>query len=78
MEALRSATWNAAEFLGWIDRQGTVEVGKDADLVLLRANPLADMHNTQTIEAVILHGNYLSRADLDRMLDTVAKAATKN
>ncbi len=77
MEALQSATRNAAEFLGQIDRQGTVEPGKDADLVLLRANPLADIHNTQKIEAVILHGKYLSRADLDRMLDTVARAAAK-
>lgn len=78
MEALQSATRNAAEFLGRSDRQGTVEVGKDADLVLLRADPLADIHNTQKIEAVILHGKYLSHADLDRMLDTVAKAAAAN
>jgi hypothetical protein len=78
MEALQSATRNAADFLGRSDRQGTVEVGKDADLVLLRANPLVDIQNTQKIEAVILHGKYLSRADLDRMLDTVARAAAAN
>ena len=78
MEALQSATRNAAEFLGRSDRQGTVEVGKDADLVLLKANPLTDIHNTQKIDAVILHGSYLSRADLDNILDVVAKAAKGN
>jgi hypothetical protein len=78
MEALQSATRNAAEFLGRSDHQGTVEVGKDADLVLLTADPLADIHNTQKIAAVILHGRYLSRADLDAMLETVARAAAQN
>jgi imidazolonepropionase-like amidohydrolase len=78
MEALQSATRNAAEFLGRSDRQGTVEVGKDANMVLLRANPLTDIHNTQKIEAVILHGRYLSRADLDHFLETVAQVAAQN
>jgi imidazolonepropionase-like amidohydrolase len=78
MEALQSATRNAAEFLGRSDHQGTVEVGKDADLVLLTADPLTDIHNTQKIAAVILHGRYLSRADLDATLETVARAAAQN
>jgi predicted amidohydrolase len=77
MEAIQSATRNPAEFLGQINRQGTVEVGKDADLVLLSADPLADIHNTQKIVSVVLHGRYLSRADLDAMLQTVAKAAAQ-
>lgn len=78
MEAIQSATRNPAEFLGRINRQGTVEVGKDADLVLLSADPLTNIHNTQKISGVVLHGRYLSRADLDAMLEEVAKAAAQD
>jgi imidazolonepropionase-like amidohydrolase len=68
MEALQTATLNPAKFLGMEDRMGTVQKGKIADLVLLDANPLDDISNTQKIAAVIVNGRYLSRADLDKML----------
>ena len=42
---------------------------KTANLVLLRANPLADIANTQTIEAVVVNGRLLDRSRLDQMLD---------
>jgi len=67
-EALKTATFNAAKFLGMLDRLGTVEKGKLADLVLLDANPLEDIHNTQKIHAVVLNGRYLDRAALDKLL----------
>jgi imidazolonepropionase-like amidohydrolase len=76
MEALQTATLNPAKFLGMEDRLGTVEKGKLADLVLLDANPLDDIRNTQKIAAVIVNGRYLSRADLDKMLGAVAVAAS--
>ena len=75
MEALQTATLNPAKFLGIDDRLGTIEKGKLADLVLLDANPLDDIRNTQKIAAVIVNGRYLSRADLDRMLARVEAAA---
>jgi len=75
MEALQTATINPAKFLGMEDRLGTVERGKLADLVLLDANPLDDIRNTQKIAAVIVNGRYLSRADLDKMLAGVEEAA---
>src|SRR5579871_4203143 len=59
MEALQAATRNPAEFLGQLDSQGTIAVGKDADLLLLDANPLADIHNTEKIRAVVLRGSCL-------------------
>lgn len=51
---------------------GTVEVGKRADLILLEADPLADISNSRRIFAVILGGRYLSRAMLDRRLAALA------
>ncbi len=75
MEALQTATLNPAKFLGMDDRLGTIEKGKAADLVLLDANPLDDIRNTQKIAAVVANGRYFSRADLDKMLAGVESAA---
>jgi imidazolonepropionase-like amidohydrolase len=74
-EALKTATYNPAKFLVMLDRLGTVEKGKLADLVLLDANPLEDIHNTQTIRAVVLNGRYLDRAALDKLLADAASDA---
>jgi hypothetical protein len=46
-----------------------VETGKIADLLLLHANPLEDIRNTEKIESVVLRGTLLSRTDLDRLLE---------
>lgn len=78
MQALQAATRNPAEFLGKLDSQGTIEKGKYADLVLLDANPLADIGNTQKIRAVILRGKLLDRAALDSMIAGVEEFAKKN
>jgi len=67
MQALQSVTQNAAQFLGRSDF-GTLASGKSADMVLLAANPLVDIHNTRRIRAVVLRGRYLNRAALDAML----------
>jgi hypothetical protein len=77
MEALQSATRNPAMYFGRLDSMGTVEKGKTADLVLLNADPLADIHNTQKIEAVVMRGRYYSRADLDKLLASAADRATR-
>lgn len=55
-EVLRSATSNPASFLGRSQTLGTVEAGKTADLVLLQADPLQDIHNTRRVVAVIRNG----------------------
>jgi imidazolonepropionase-like amidohydrolase len=75
LEALQTATLNPAKFLGLDDRLGTIEKGKLADLVLLDANPLEDIANTERIAGVVANGRYFSRADLDRMLLGVEAAA---
>lgn len=69
LEALQAATVNPARVLGMAGSLGTVETGKLADLVLLDANPLADITNTQRIRAVVADGRLYRRSDLDRLLD---------
>jgi hypothetical protein len=75
-EALRTATWNGAEFLGRTSDSGSLEQGKRADLILLDANPLSDIRNTRKIAAVVLNGRYLDRSALDLLL-SVAEAAAR-
>jgi imidazolonepropionase-like amidohydrolase len=69
--SLRAATLNPARVLGSADSLGTIEVGKLADLVLLDANPLADIGNTRRIRAVVADGRVYRRADLERLLAEV-------
>lgn len=72
MEALQTATRNPARYFGILEETGTVEEGKSADLVLLDADPLEDIRNTQKINTVVMRGHYYSRADLDAMLERAA------
>jgi imidazolonepropionase-like amidohydrolase len=77
LEALQSATRNAAKYLGRLDSSGTIEKGKVADFVLLDADPLADIGNTKKIRAVMLGGRLVERAALDEMLAKVEAANKK-
>jgi len=58
-EVLRIATRNAAVALHRDAQQGTIERGKVADLVVLGADPLADLRNTRRIEMVIQRGKMI-------------------
>jgi adenine deaminase len=64
MEALRTATYNPAAYLGALDSLGTIRPGRLADLVLLDANPLSDIRNTRRIHTVIANGRVVDRAAL--------------
>src|SRR5439155_16582294 len=74
MESLQTATSNPAKFLGMEASAGSVDPGKVADLVLLRANPLEDIRNTAKITAVIARGRLFDRAALDQILMKVEPA----
>ncbi|MFQ6005847.1 MAG: amidohydrolase family protein [Woeseia sp.] len=67
-EALLTGTANPAKFFGQERVFGTVEAGKEADLVLLDANPLTDIGNTRRIHGVMLRGRWLDRETLDQIL----------
>jgi imidazolonepropionase-like amidohydrolase len=75
MEALQVATSNPAKFLEAESSFGSIVPGKTADLVLLNANPLEDIRNTQKITAVIANGRFFDRAALDHILKQVEASA---
>ncbi len=77
LEALQTATLNPARFFQMEDQLGTIEKGKFADLVFLDANPLEDIRNTQKVTAVILNGQYISKTDLQKILQRVEESAKK-
>lgn len=62
---LQMATLNGAEYLGRMDDMGTVDVGKNADLVLLDANPIESVQNLHKIDAVIRAGSYHDKKEID-------------
>ena len=74
-DVLRSATLVPVQFMELADRLGSVAEGKSASLVLVRANPLEDIRNAQSIEAIFLRGQYYSRDDLDRLLNEARELA---
>jgi imidazolonepropionase-like amidohydrolase len=73
-QALSAATSGAARHLGLRD-VGTVAEGRRADLLLLDANPLADVSATARPAGVMLAGRWLPRAQLDSLLAEVEKSA---
>ena len=76
MDVLRSATTVPAAYLGMSDLYGGVAAGKEADLVLLSANPLDSIGNTSRVFAVIANGRAFGRDELDALLAEVQKMAS--
>ena len=68
-EALQTATINGARWLANSDRYGTLAPGKAADILLLSANPLDDIRNTRTQQALVRAGRYLDSAWLMKARD---------
>jgi imidazolonepropionase-like amidohydrolase len=77
LEALQTATVNPTRVLEKADSLGTIEPGKLADLVLVDANPLEDIRNTQKIRAVVADGRLYRRSDLDRRLAGASTSSQK-
>ncbi|MGH7451444.1 MAG: amidohydrolase family protein [bacterium] len=77
MEALQAATLNPAKYFGIQDSLGTITTGNIADLVLLEANPLADINNTKSLAAVVVNGKLFPKLALQEMLVNIEKIANK-
>lgn len=70
--ALAAGTRNPHEYIGSIKRSGTIEKGKNADLMLLDANPLDDITNTEKRSGVMLKGKFYTQAEMNGWLDEIA------
>jgi imidazolonepropionase-like amidohydrolase len=68
-QALETGTRNVARFFGAEREFGTIEAGKRADLVLLEADPLADIRNFARQAGVMVRGRWLSAEEIRRRLD---------
>ena len=68
-QALATGTRNIAIYFGTLDRTGTIEKGKQADLVLLEENPLQDISNTSKIAGVMIGGRWLPKSEIERRLN---------
>ena len=75
LAALQTATVNPARYLGRESTLGTVAAGRQADLVVLDANPLEDIGNVRRIRAVITAGRFFDRTALDQLLARAKAAA---
>lgn len=72
-EILKSGTVNVGEYFAGQDAVGTIVPGKRADLVLVDANPLADVANIAKISGVMVRGRWHSRAALDAGLAKIVE-----
>jgi hypothetical protein len=68
LEALRTATIMSAEILGWEKRFGSIEIGKQADIVVIDGNPLMDIDNISNIDTVVKAGKVYRISDLEARL----------
>ncbi|HME87703.1 MAG TPA: amidohydrolase family protein [Chthoniobacterales bacterium] len=59
LDVIRSITTNAAEMLGWQDRNGAVEPGKFADLVAVAGDPVADITELERVQFVMKDGHVI-------------------
>jgi len=76
-QVLRAATIDAARYAGLDDRFGSVGIGKQADLVLLSADPLKDISNTRRIQSVFIGGRLYDRSRLDLLLAFTERQANR-
>ena len=68
LQSLQTATINPARFLGREESEGTIEIGKRANLVLLEADPTLNIRNTDEIAAIIIRGRLLMKPTIDRIV----------
>jgi imidazolonepropionase-like amidohydrolase len=70
-DVLKAATLTSARYLKRSASAGSIDIGKNAEFVILAGNPLIDIKQTKNIEGVMLKGKWLNRTDLDTLLKQV-------
>jgi imidazolonepropionase-like amidohydrolase len=68
MQALRAATLDGAKYLGMEKEIGSLEAGKLADLVILGANPLEDIYNSEQVEYTMINGRLYDASTMDEII----------
>jgi len=76
LQALQAVTLNPAQWLALNDL-GTVKIGNRADLVILQANPLVAIENTQRIAGVVLGGRYFDQPALEALSELASQPLPK-
>lgn len=74
LQAIRSATLNGAEHLGMAKEIGSLEPGKLADLIIMDANPLDDIRNSEKIKYVMINGRVY---DAETMNETISREKSR-
>jgi imidazolonepropionase-like amidohydrolase len=73
-EALRTSTTRTFEFLGEINKAGTIEVGKHSDLVLLDENPLKDISGASKVAGVLMRGHWIGREAIRNRMKEIERS----
>jgi len=76
-EVLKAATVTSARYLKRSASAGTINVGKNAEFVILANNPLDNIENTKSVQGVMLKGKWLDRTALDTLLADVVISRKK-
>jgi imidazolonepropionase-like amidohydrolase len=64
LDVIKIATRNGAEALGILNKVGTIENGKEADMIVIATNPIDNIGNTRDIEAIINDGKLINRKEI--------------
>ena len=78
LQILQSGTLNPAKFFNQEESFGQIQVGLDADLVILDANPLKNIKSLRQIYGVMVKGTWLSKETIDKKLEEIASNAANN
>ncbi len=71
-EALRTSTTTPFEYLGESDRAGTIEVGKQSDLLLVEENPLRDISAASKVAGVLIRGRWIGKEEIHQRMQRIA------
>lgn len=73
-QALRTSTTAPFEYLGEADKAGTIEIGKQGDLILVDANPIEDIAAASKVSGVLMRGRWISGDEIHRKMQEIATA----